>query len=99
MISRYSRAAMANLWGDEAKLQQWWRVELAVLEVLAERGEVPPADLAVIQANATINPARMAEIEAQVHHDVIAFVTMVAESVPGDAGRWIHYGLTSSDVG
>lgn len=98
MISRYSRAAMANLWTDEAKLQQWWRVELAVLEVLAERGEIPPADLAVIQANATINPARMAEIEAQVHHDVIAFVTMVAESVPSDAGRWIHYGLTSSDV-
>jgi adenylosuccinate lyase len=103
MIPRYSRLAMLTLWSDEAKLQYWWQVELAVLEVLAKRGEVPQEDLAQIKASATINPARMAEIEAAVHHDVIAFVTMMAESVDGHAsgegaGRWIHYGLTSSDV-
>src|SRR6185369_6291066 len=73
------------------------RVEIAASEVLAERGVVPAEALAAIKANARFDVARIDAIEKEVQHDVIAFVSNVAENV-GPHGRWIHYGLTSSDV-
>jgi adenylosuccinate lyase len=97
MIARYTRPEMASLWSDDAKYAAWLRVELAATETLAARGLVPAEDLATIRAKAAFDVERIAEIEATVKHDVIAFLTSVAEHV-GPASRHIHYGLTSSDV-
>ena len=97
MIDRYSRPEMQALWSDDARYGHWLRVELAVCEVLAERGVIPAASLATIRARAGFDVARIAEIEREVKHDVIAFTTSVAEHVGPDS-RFIHYGLTSSDV-
>ena len=98
MIARYSRPAMAQIWSDEAKLARWLEVELAALEGWAEQGTVPRAAVAAIRAAAVApSAARVAEIEAETHHDVAAFVDAVAEQL-GVEGRYFHYGLTSSDV-
>ena len=97
MIPRYTRPEMAALWSDESKYRAWLRVELAATETLAERGLVPAADLVTIKAKAGFDVERIAAIEAEVKHDVIAFLTSVAERV-GPASRHIHFGLTSSDV-
>jgi len=97
MIPRYSRPEMARLWSDESRFQAWLDVEIAATEVLAERGIVPGEALAAIKQRARFDVARIDAIEKEVQHDVIAFVSNVAESV-GPEGRWLHYGLTSSDV-
>jgi adenylosuccinate lyase len=97
MIERYARKEMASLWTDEARFRTWLEVEIAVCEVLAERGVVPPADMDAIRRRAGFDLRRIQEIEAEVRHDVIAFLTSVAEKV-GEPSRHIHYGLTSSDV-
>ena len=97
MIPRYTRPKMAHLWSDASKYRAWLRVELAATETLAARGLVPAADLATIQAKAGFDVTRIEAIEAEVKHDVIAFLTSVAEHV-GPASRHIHFGLTSSDV-
>ena len=97
MIPRYTRKEMGDLFSDEARYQRWLEVELAFLEVLAEDGKVPLEDLRVIKERAGFEVARIAEIEATVQHDVIAFLTAVAERV-GPASRHIHFGLTSSDI-
>jgi adenylosuccinate lyase len=97
MIPRYSRPEMARLWSDENRFATWLRVEIAATEVLAERGVVPAEALAAIRKNARFDVARIEAIEKEVQHDVIAFVSNVAESI-GPEGRWLHYGLTSSDV-
>jgi adenylosuccinate lyase len=97
MIPRYSRPEMARLWSDENRYATWLRVEIAATEVLAERGVVPPDALAAIKKDARFDVARIEAIEKEVQHDVIAFVSNVAESI-GPEGRWLHYGLTSSDV-
>jgi len=97
MIPRYARPAMARIWSDENRFGTWLRVELAATEVLAERGVVPAAALEAIRGRARFDVARIEQIEAEVQHDVIAFVSAVAENV-GPEGRWLHYGLTSSDV-
>jgi adenylosuccinate lyase len=97
MIPRYSRPEMARLWSDENRFATWLAVEIAATEVLAERGIVPKQALAAIKERARFDVARIDEIEKEVQHDVIAFVSNVAESV-GPEGRWLHYGLTSSDV-
>ena len=97
MIERYTRPEMGRLWTEEAKWEAWLEVELAVCEVLAARGQVPAEDMAGIREKAAFDPARIAEIEAEVGHDVIAFLTSVAEAV-GPESRHIHHGLTSSDV-
>jgi adenylosuccinate lyase len=97
MIPRYSRPEMARIWSDENRFATWLRVELAATEVLAERGVVPLQALAAIRKRARFDVARIEEIERDVQHDVIAFVSNVAENV-GPEGRWLHYGLTSSDV-
>ncbi len=98
MIARYSRPAMSAIWSDEARLARWLDVELAALEGWAEVGDVPREAVDAIRSRAVApTPERVAEIEAQTHHDVAAFVDAVAETL-GEEGRWFHYGLTSSDV-
>ncbi|MDH4346416.1 MAG: adenylosuccinate lyase, partial [Thermoleophilia bacterium] len=98
MIDRYSRPEMARVWSEEAKLERWLRVELAALEGWSELGVVPLDALAAIRAEARApTPERVAEIERETSHDVAAFVDAVQESL-GPEGRWLHYGLTSSDV-
>ncbi len=97
MIPRYSRPEMARIFSDENRFATWLRVELAATEVLVERGVVPPEALVVIRERARFDVARIDEIEREVQHDVIAFVSNVAENI-GPEGRWIHWGLTSSDV-
>ena len=97
MIPRYTRPGMAALWSDETKYATWLAVELAATETLAARGLVPKDDLAVIRERAGFDVRRIEAIEAEVRHDVIAFLTSVAEKV-GPAARHIHHGLTSSDV-
>src|SRR5438093_443403 len=89
---------MARIWSDEGKLARWLEVELAALEGWAEADVVPAAAAAEIKAAAAApSPERVAELEAQTHHDVAAFVDAVAAEL-GPNGRWFHYGLTSSDV-
>ena len=96
MIDRYTRPAMGAIWTDEAKIQQWLAVELAVCEAWTRRGRIPPEAMEAIRA-ARCDLARMLEIERETDHDVIAFLQAVGETV-GDASRFIHLGLTSSDV-
>src|SRR5207302_8241632 len=89
---------MARIWSDESKLEAWFKVELAALEAWAELGVVPEAEArAIREGAATPTPERVAEIERVTDHDTAAFVDAVAEQL-GPEGRWIHYGLTSSDV-
>ncbi|HPM41712.1 MAG TPA: lyase family protein, partial [bacterium] len=97
MIERYSRKEMASLWTDEARFDLWLKVELAVCEALARRGEIPADSLQTIKKKAAFDVKRIAEIEAEVGHDVIAFLTSVAEKVGPDS-RYIHMGMTSSDL-
>jgi adenylosuccinate lyase len=97
MIERYTRPEMAAIWSEAGKYRRWLDVEIAVCEVHAERGVIPPEALTEIRAKAAVDPARVAEIEAEVRHDVIAFLTNLAENV-GPASRYVHYGMTSSDV-
>jgi adenylosuccinate lyase len=97
MIPRYSRPEMAALWSEQGRFAAWLKVEIAASEVLAERGLVPAEAVAAIKERARFDVARIEAIEKEVQHDVIAFVSNVAENV-GEEGRWLHYGLTSSDV-
>lgn len=97
MIPRYTRDKMGRLFTDEARLNNWLKVELAVVEVLAQRGEIPRRAAVEIRRKAAVDVQRALEIEETVQHDVIAFLTAVAEKV-GPASRFIHLGLTSSDV-
>lgn len=97
MIERYTLPEMGELWTDTYKFKTWLQVELAVCEAQAELGYIPPQAVEEIIAKANFDPKRVLEIEAEVRHDVIAFLTNVNEYV-GDAGRYIHLGLTSSDV-
>ena len=88
---------MALVWSEERKLEAWLQVEIAVCETLAEQGVIPAADLEQIKTRAAATPEAVREREQVTDHDVAAFVDVVSQSV-GEAGRWIHYGLTSSDV-
>ena len=97
MIERYTLPAMGQIWSEQAKFQSWLDVEIAATEAQCNLGRVPPEALAAIKAKASFEVKRILEIEAEVRHDVIAFLTNVNEHV-GDAGRYIHVGMTSSDV-
>jgi adenylosuccinate lyase len=97
VIARYSRPEMARIWSEEGKLATWLEVELAATAAWAELGVVPPEAAESISRAGTPAPARVAELEAILHHDTAAFVDAVAEAL-GPEGRWFHYGLTSSDV-
>lgn len=97
MIDRYTLPEMKAVWSEENKFRKWLDVEIYACEALAELGQVPPAALAEIKEKANFNVQRIAEIEAVTNHDIIAFTTNVSEYV-GEAGKYIHLGLTSSDV-
>ena len=97
MIGRYTRPEMGAVWSEQGRMQGWLDVELAVVDALAEQGTVPAADAETIRANAAFTVEAVKEREQITDHDVAAFVDVVAASV-GEAGRWIHFGLTSSDV-
>jgi adenylosuccinate lyase len=97
MIARYTLPEMGALWSEENKFQKWLEVELAVCEVHAEMGTIPHDALEQIKSRARFSVERINEIEKTTDHDVIAFTTNLAESI-GDAARFVHYGLTSSDV-
>jgi adenylosuccinate lyase len=99
LIPRYTREEMGRVWNDANKYAKWLEVELAATETLAEAGLVPKEAAATIRARAKVDVARIHELEARVKHDVIAFTMAVGESIGDpDAGRWLHYGLTSNDV-
>ena len=97
MIDRYTRPEMGAVWSQATKYAAWLRVELAVCEAYARRGHIPPDALARITAQARVDPARIDAIEARVRHDVIAFLTNLEEALGADS-RYVHVGLTSSDV-
>jgi adenylosuccinate lyase len=98
VIARYSRPEMSRIWSEQGRLARWFEVELAALDGWVEVGAVPAADVTAIRAGATVpTPERVSEIEEKTDHDLAAFVDAVAEQL-GPEGRWVHYGLTSSDV-
>jgi adenylosuccinate lyase len=98
VIARYCRPEMSRIWSEEGRLARWLEVELAALDGWVEVGAVPAADVATIRAGSKVpTPERVAEIEQVTDHDLAAFVDAVAEQL-GPEGRWVHYGLTSSDV-
>src|SRR6266446_8711224 len=102
MIPRYTRPEMGRIFSDENRFAQWLEVELATTEALAEIGQVPADAARALRRHAGFDVQRIEEIEREVKHDVIAFTTAVAERMAAageaDASRWLHYGLTSSDV-
>ena len=97
MIERYTNPEMGNIWSEQAKYQTWLDVEIAACEANCKLGKIPLNAMETIRSQANFTPERILEIEAEVRHDVIAFLTNVNEYV-GDAGRYIHVGMTSSDV-
>jgi adenylosuccinate lyase len=97
MIQRYTNPEMGAIWSDQRRYETWLDVELAAADAMADAGIIPKVDAAAMRANAAFDIARIEEIEAVTQHDVIAFTTAVAEKV-GPPARWLHFGLTSSDV-
>lgn len=98
MIHRYSRAAMRDIWTEQRKLEIWLQIELLASEALCAEGLVPKTDFEQIRAKAAFDLERCKELEKTLNHDVIAFTTNVAEHIGGNASRWLHFGLTSSDI-
>jgi adenylosuccinate lyase len=97
VIPRYTLPEMGAVWSEESKLRHWLRIEVLACQAWARLGRIPAGDLERIRATASVRAERVAELEATTHHDVAAFVQAAAESV-GPAGRWIHFGMTSSDL-
>src|SRR6266849_3783159 len=98
MIQRYSRAEMREIWSEQRKLEIWLQIELLASEALARQGLVPKEDFAQMKARAAFKLERCKELERTLNHDVIAFTTNVAENIGAPASRWLHFGLTSSDI-
>ena len=98
MIQRYSRPAMREIWSEQRKLEVWLQIELLASEALCEAGLVPKKDLEQMKQFASFNLERCKELERTLNHDVIAFTTNVAENIGAPASRWLHFGLTSSDI-
>ena len=97
MLERYTRPEMGKIWSDENKYEAWLKVEIAATNAWSELGEVPQEDAAKIAQNASFSPERVAELEQVTHHDVVAFTRTVSESL-GPEKKWVHFGLTSTDV-
>ncbi|GER68022.1 adenylosuccinate lyase [Weizmannia acidilactici] len=97
MIERYTRPEMGAIWTDENKYKAWLEVEILACEAWAELGEIPKADVQKIRENAKFDVKRILEIEQETRHDVVAFTRAVSESL-GEERKWVHYGLTSTDV-
>ncbi|MFJ7669234.1 adenylosuccinate lyase [Lysinibacillus sp. NPDC097195] len=97
MIERYTRPEMGAIWTEQNKYQAWLEVEILACEAWAEIGDIPKEDVAKIRANASFDVDRILEIEKETRHDVVAFTRAVSETL-GDERKWVHYGLTSTDV-
>lgn len=97
MIERYTRPEMASIWTEQNKFQAWLEVEILSCEAWAELGVIPKEDVKVLRENASFNIDRIYEIEQETRHDVIAFTRAVSETL-GPERKWVHYGLTSTDV-
>lgn len=97
MISRYSREEMTNIWTEENRFDAWLEVEILASEAWAELGIIPKEEVKNIRPNARIDVARIKEIEAETRHDVVAFTRQISETL-GEEKKWVHYGLTSTDV-
>lgn len=97
MIERYTRPEMGEIWTEENRFRAWLEVEILACEAWAELGVIPREDVEKIRKNARINVARIHEIERETRHDVVAFTRAVAETL-GPESKWVHYGLTSTDV-
>ncbi|MDD2372403.1 MAG: adenylosuccinate lyase [Syntrophomonadaceae bacterium] len=97
MIERYTLPEMGRIWSQENKLNNWLKIEIAACEGWASLGKIPASDMKKIKNQASFTLQRCQEIEAEVHHDVIAFLTAVAENL-GEESRYIHIGMTSSDI-
>lgn len=97
MIERYTREKMARIWQDQNRYQKWLDIELAICEAYSKLGVIPTDDLNTIEEKATFDVQRVLEIEEQTKHDVVAFIQAVSESI-GSASKWIHMGVTSSDI-
>src|SRR6266567_6273185 len=98
MIQRYSRPQMREIWSEQRKLEIWLQIELLSSEALCATGLVPKKDFARMKSGAAFSLDRCKELERTLNHDVIAFTTNVAENIGAPASRWLHFGLTSSDV-
>ncbi|MCX6922151.1 MAG: adenylosuccinate lyase [Verrucomicrobia bacterium] len=99
MIQRYSRPQMREIWSEQSKLEIWLQIELLASQALCAEGLVPKKDFAQIKTRAAFSLDRCKELERTLNHDVIAFTTNVAENIGAPASRWLHFGLTSSDIG
>ncbi|MDA3130407.1 adenylosuccinate lyase [Aliibacillus thermotolerans] len=97
MIERYTRPEMGAIWTDENRYQAWLEVEILACEAWAEIGRIPKEDVKKIREKASFDVNRIQEIEAETRHDVVAFTRAVSETL-GDEKKWVHYGLTSTDV-
>lgn len=97
MIARYRREQMQSLFTDRAKMEAYWEVELATLDAWSELGVIPKKDVKTIRENATFSVERVQEIECETRHDIVAFTRAISESL-GEEKKWVHYGLTSTDV-
>ncbi|WP_282174302.1 adenylosuccinate lyase [Cytobacillus firmus] len=97
MIERYTRPEMGAIWTEENRFQAWLEVEILACEAWAELGDIPKEDVQKIRENASFNIDRIKEIEEETRHDVVAFTRAVSESL-GEERKWVHYGLTSTDV-
>ncbi|MFD1359974.1 adenylosuccinate lyase [Fictibacillus halophilus] len=97
MIERYTRPEMGAIWTDENKYQAWLEVEILACEAWAELGDIPKEDVKKLRENASFDINRILEIEEETRHDVVAFTRAVSETL-GDERKWVHYGLTSTDV-
>lgn len=97
MIDRYSRSAMAEVWSEQNKYAAWLEVEILAVEAHAQIGVVPQADAAAVRAHASVDADEVARLELETRHDVVAFTRAVSETL-GDEKKWVHYGLTSTDV-
>ena len=97
MIPRYTHPSMGRIWSDERRYETWLQVEIAAADAMARAGIVPEDAARDIRAKGRFDITRIEEIEKITQHDVIAFTTSVQEYV-GPAGRWLHFGMTSSDV-
>lgn len=98
MIDRYSRAEMVAIWSEETMYKLWLDIELAVCQAYRDLGKIPKNSIERIKEKASFNIGRIQELEKQIHHDLIAFLTCVSESIESDDSRFLHLGLTSSDV-
>jgi adenylosuccinate lyase len=98
MIQRYSQPAMREIWSEQRKLEIWLQIELLASEALSAAGLVPKKDFAQMKSLAAFNIERCKELERTLNHDVLAFTTNVAENIGAPASRWLHFGLTSSDI-